>query len=281
MFGDQIQHLKDMIRRLERLNGSLFKDADQFPEHQRITEREWDEWQESLTSKIQSECSPYIVSRFKSIRRQFHDDIDDQFRLKRQRGDNFDSTFDVTAEITFLKRTVSLLSDLDERSSDYSPILTISSPHMPTEAGHDAFLDNVTLHTWDLFISYAHEDKEAIARPLYKALTKKNISVWFDEVALDLGTNLNQEINKGLATCRFGIVILSPFYLQKQWPRLELEGLLARETNLGKTFLIPIWHNINAKDLVKHSPILAGKVAGKSKDGIRKLVKRIIKVIIQ
>jgi hypothetical protein len=33
--------------------------------------------------------------------------------------------------------------------------------------------------------------------------------------------------------------------------------------------------------LVKHSPILAGKVAGKSKDGIRKLVKRIIKVIIQ
>jgi hypothetical protein len=55
---------------------------------------------------------------------------------------------------------------------------------------------------YDLFLSHASEDKEAIARPLYSALSAKGISVWFDEAVLEIGDSLRRKIDEGLAKCR-------------------------------------------------------------------------------
>jgi len=44
-----------------------------------------------------------------------------------------------------------------------------------------------------------------------------------------LETALRQSIDRGLAKSRFGIVVVSPSFLQKDWPRRELDGLVARE----------------------------------------------------
>ena len=52
---------------------------------------------------------------------------------------------------------------------------------------------------YDLFLSHASEDKRAIARPLYKALKKAGMSVWFDEETLTIGDNLRAKIDEGLA----------------------------------------------------------------------------------
>jgi hypothetical protein len=71
---------------------------------------------------------------------------------------------------------------------------------------------------YDLFLSHAHEDKNAIARPLYLALAREGISVWFDEAVLRMGDSLRRKIDEGLARCRYGVVILSPTFLSKQWP---------------------------------------------------------------
>jgi TIR domain len=87
---------------------------------------------------------------------------------------------------------------------------------------------------FDLFLSHASEDKEAIARPLYSALVAAGVSVWFDEAVLELGDSLRRKIDEGLARCRYGIVILSPRFLAKQWPQRELDGLVARETATGE-----------------------------------------------
>lgn len=131
----------------------------------------------------------------------------------------------------------------------------------------------------DVFLSHASEDKDDIARPLYDALKAKGVSVWFDEAVLKMGDSLSGKIDEGLARCGHGIVIISPNFLAKGWPKKELAGLVAREMAGDKTVILPIWHNIDHATLLAHSPTLADKVAGKSSDGVPTLIRMILNVI--
>ncbi len=132
---------------------------------------------------------------------------------------------------------------------------------------------------YNVFLSHAWEDKESIARPLYEALTAAGVSVWFDEAVLRMGDSLSGKIDEGLARCSFGIVIVSPSFLAKRWPKRELAGLVSREIADGATRILPIWHDIDHATLVQQSPTLADRVAGKSVDGIPELVKMILEVV--
>lgn len=133
--------------------------------------------------------------------------------------------------------------------------------------------------SYDCFLSHASEDKDAIARPLYEALTKAGVSVWFDEATLELGDSLGRKIDEGLAMCRFGIVVLSHAFFAKEWPQRELDGLVAKETASGEKAILPIWHNLTFAEVAKYSPTLAGRLAGRSSDGIDSLVKQILRVV--
>lgn len=132
---------------------------------------------------------------------------------------------------------------------------------------------------YNLFLSHASEDKEAIARPLYSALVAAGMSVWFDEAVLELGDSLRRKIDEGLARCRYGIVILSPIFLSKQWPQRELDGLVARETASGEKAILPIWHKLDRDMLLRYSPTLADRVAGRSEEGVSLLVEKILRVL--
>jgi hypothetical protein len=136
-----------------------------------------------------------------------------------------------------------------------------------------------TTGAYDPFISHASEDKDAVARPLYEALTKQSLSVWFDEAELRLGDSLRGKIDEGLARCRYGVVILSPWFLAKEWPQRELDGLVARETASGEKAILPIWHELDAATLTRYSPTLAGRVAAKSDKGIPVLVAEIVRAL--
>lgn len=71
---------------------------------------------------------------------------------------------------------------------------------------------------YDVFISHASEDKDAVVRPLAHALQKAGLSVWFDEFELQIGDSLRRKIDTGLARSRFGVVVLSQAFLGKGWP---------------------------------------------------------------
>jgi hypothetical protein len=77
---------------------------------------------------------------------------------------------------------------------------------------------------WDVFISHASEDKEAIARPLADALKSKGLKVWYDDFSLTVGDSLRQSIDRGLSYSRYGVVILSPRFFEKHWPQQEQKG---------------------------------------------------------
>lgn len=132
---------------------------------------------------------------------------------------------------------------------------------------------------YDIFLSHAWEDKEAIARPLYNALTAVGVSVWFDEAVLKIGDSLRRKIDEGLARCDHGVIIISPNFLNKEWPQRELDGLVAFEVQSGKTKILPIWHDVDKEALLQRSPTLADRVAGKSTEGVDTLVRKILAVI--
>jgi len=131
-----------------------------------------------------------------------------------------------------------------------------------------------------LFISHASEDKDSIARPLYHSLIDHGFSVWFDEAELRLGDSLRRRIDDGLAKCRHGIVILSPSFLKKDWPKRELDGLIARETTSGQKAILPVWHNLDSSLLLQYSPTLADRLAVRSSEGLTRIVDEVKRALI-
>jgi hypothetical protein len=132
---------------------------------------------------------------------------------------------------------------------------------------------------YDLFVSHASEDKDGIARPLAQALAARGVTVWFDEAVLELGDSLRRKIDEGLTQCKYGVVILSPRFFAKEWPQWELDGLVARETASGEKAILPIWHQIDRDAVTRHSPLLAGRLAARSSDGIEAIVEKIMAVL--
>lgn len=114
--------------------------------------------------------------------------------------------------------------------------------------------------TYDVFISHASEDKDAVARPLANALSEDGLEVWYDEFEMRIGDSLRRKIDYGLAHSRFGIVVISRDFIKKGWTNYELDGIITRAVS-GEQLILPIWHNITRDEVVSFSPTLADKVA--------------------
>ncbi|MGA9851490.1 MAG: toll/interleukin-1 receptor domain-containing protein [Gammaproteobacteria bacterium] len=156
-----------------------------------------------------------------------------------------------------------------------------------TNASHqDAFSKNPTDNIvptkeqpkWDVFISHASEDKDDFVRPLAKALMAKALNVWYDEFTLKVGDSLRRSIDNGLGNSKYGIVVISPSFLAKDWPQKELDGLVSRERD-GQKVILPIWHKIDESGVRSYSPILADRFAALSKRGVSLVAEEIISVI--
>ena len=109
----------------------------------------------------------------------------------------------------------------------------------------------------DTFICHASEDKEAIARPIHKALTEVGIYSWLDESEIRLGQSIRQKIDEGLANCRSATIILSRPFLAKNWTQYEMDGIVGRQMQ-GEILLFPIQHGITIGEIRDYSPSLAG-----------------------
>jgi len=132
---------------------------------------------------------------------------------------------------------------------------------------------------YDIFICHASEDKKDFVKPLADDLVAQNLKVWYDELELKLGDSLREKIDYGLANSSYGLVVLSEAFFAKKWPKEELDGLVARQTSEGRKVILPVWHKVGYEDVKKFSPILAGKLAAKSEDGLEAVVAQVIAVV--
>ena len=140
-----------------------------------------------------------------------------------------------------------------------APNLPANSPLIPfaEDLPDEAF----EYREFDVFISHATEDKEALVRPLAHALQSRDVAVWYDEFELRVGDSLRRKIDAGISRSRFGLVVLSPAFFSKNWPQYELDGLVARDMHDGGRRLLPVWHDISKDELIRHSPSLVDRVA--------------------
>ena len=143
---------------------------------------------------------------------------------------------------------------------------------------HLSQFPNAKQQEWDVFVSYASEDRESVARPLATILRDFGLRVWYDEMELRVGDNLRRKIDAGLKRCRFGVVILSASFFGKHYPESELSGLDQREQDGGKVIL-PVWHDVDVAAVRRHSPRLADRVALKWQDGIESVAAGLLEVI--
>jgi hypothetical protein len=146
------------------------------------------------------------------------------------------------------------LPEINQAPLSSIPSLVQDVPPGPTSD------ESVSPREFDVFISHASEDKDAVVRPLANALRDGGLKVWYDEFELKIGDSLRRKIDAGLAKSKFGVVVLSRSFFGKGWTNYELDGLVTRAVT-GEQILLPIWHDITKKELIEYSPTLADKVA--------------------
>ncbi|MER8672983.1 toll/interleukin-1 receptor domain-containing protein [Mesorhizobium sp. M0037] len=109
----------------------------------------------------------------------------------------------------------------------------------------------------DVFLCHAWADRQEDATELYNLLKALNVSVWFSEKDIPLGSSYLREIDRGLAKSRVGIVLVTPALLL----RLPTGGVADRELSalLATDQLVPIIHNTTYEALRNVSPLLASR----------------------
>jgi hypothetical protein len=166
---------------------------------------------------------------------------------------------------------------IDKVTEDARRLLNFSrSPQPVAETGPTKAVEN---EEFDVFISHASEDKKDIASPLAFELSKRRYKVWYDDYQLELGDNLRQEIDKGLLSCRYGVVILSHKFFSKAWTRRELDSLVALEDSDGRKRIIPVLHHMKHQEVAAYSPIIAARITASSEQGIESLANEIVRVL--
>jgi hypothetical protein len=132
---------------------------------------------------------------------------------------------------------------------------------------------------YDVFICHASEDKESFVQPLARSLRRQHLEVWYDDFSLKLGDSIKKSLDKGLAQSRFGVVVLSPSFFEKQWPQYELDGLAQRETQGSDVVILPVWHNVSYAEVSRFSLPLANRKAVPSSVGMKRVVRAILDIV--
>lgn len=132
---------------------------------------------------------------------------------------------------------------------------------------------------WDVFISYASEDKATVAL-LAEGLRSRGVSAWFDETELTIGKRLLRTIDYGLAHSRFGVTFMSHAFFAKEWPQRELAGIVALQV-AGRQQVLPVWHGLTHEDVLGYSPTLADTIAARTSEStIEDIAEEIARVVL-
>jgi hypothetical protein len=88
---------------------------------------------------------------------------------------------------------------------------------------------------YDLFLAHASEDRDSFVVPLVKALRAGGVSVWYSEFESPFTSKnpatddaLHRFLTEAMQSCSFGGLVISKSFLEKPWPRKELDFWLSK-----------------------------------------------------
>src|SRR5260221_678486 len=107
-----------------------------------------------------------------------------------------------------------------------------------------------------------------------------NAKYWsfFVPDAPDLLANVAVILNSGeTARC---VLSLSPNFLSNNgWGKAEFDSIYTREIIERGNVILPVWHNVDAKQVYEYSPKLADKVGLSSSLGVEELARKLVNAI--
>lgn len=146
------------------------------------------------------------------------------------------------------QQEINLKAIQNQQHSQIEKMLTVSVKEDP-------------IKEYDVFISHSADDKDEYVSKLAEALKNVGIEIWYDSDSIGWGQSIRQSIDKGLSNSRYGIVVISPTFIEKYWTNYELDGILSKESSTGRQIILPIWHNVTADQVKQYSHSLSGKLA--------------------
>lgn len=130
------------------------------------------------------------------------------------------------------------------------------------------------------FISHDTRDKEPLVRELAVEMIKLMCPVWYDEFSLMVGDSLRSNIERGLKEASKCVVIFSPnFFSNEGWGKAEFDSIFTREILEKNNIILPVWHNVDVREVFEYSPRLADRVSLSSALGPRELAKKLVNAI--
>ena len=107
------------------------------------------------------------------------------------------------------------------------------------------------MEPYDIFLSHANADKLDFVEDLKKSFDKLGIKVFYDKDSIEWGDKWKDRILDGLKNCKFGVIVVSENFFDREWTEKELKELLSRQKSSGQKLILPIIHNISAEMLYK------------------------------
>ncbi len=105
---------------------------------------------------------------------------------------------------------------------------------------------------YDFFISHSSKDKEKIVDELAHDISKKGYTVWYDAEQINLGDNINEEIDLGLKRSICLILIITKNFFKSKWVFFEFGKYSAYQ----KARIIPIIYDISSDEYLQIIQIL-------------------------
>jgi TIR domain len=93
-----------------------------------------------------------------------------------------------------------------------SPLRYTSRETEALDAARDAIAQDVVRER-DLFLCHAWADRRHAAKDFHEALSSIGLDVWFSEMDVRLGVSLPRQIDRGIAACALGLVLVTPAFL--------------------------------------------------------------------
>jgi hypothetical protein len=133
----------------------------------------------------------------------------------------------------------------------------------------------------DAFICHDHRDKSEFGDPVYEQLARMPLKIFYDKYSIRIGDDLVEKIERGLAECKFAIILVSKTFLEnKAWASHEMRALIHRQIAEGrKKLILPIWIDVSSEEVRARSPMLAKIAAQRFQDGVEELAREINTVI--
>jgi uncharacterized protein YjbI with pentapeptide repeats len=92
---------------------------------------------------------------------------------------------------------------------------------------------------YSCFLSHSSADKD-FARRLHSRMRDEGLRVWFDEVQMQGGKKLHEQIDEAIRTYDKLLIVLSPHSMNSDWVKTELRKAFQQERREGQRKLFPI-----------------------------------------